>query len=96
MHVGGLPVNRRQRLGRKIVDIDHFRDGLMRGCEPLGFGLGDDALLHRLIHIAQACGVQSLRNLFRRGDQHERLLQARLTAIISDMGEIRREAVARC
>ena len=30
MHVGRLLVNRRQRLRREVVDLDHFRNGFMR------------------------------------------------------------------
>ena len=39
MHVGGLLVNRRQRLRREIVDLDDLGDGLMRCCKLLGFAL---------------------------------------------------------
>ena len=39
MHVGGLLVNRRQRFGCEIVDLDHLRNGFMRGRKLLALGL---------------------------------------------------------
>ena len=39
MHVGGLLVNRRQRFGREVVDLDHFCDRFLRGRKLLAFGL---------------------------------------------------------
>src|SRR5271154_5768465 len=46
MHVGGFFVNRRNRLRREVVDLDHFRRRLMRRGELFALGLRDDALLH--------------------------------------------------
>ena len=88
MHVGALPVNRRQRLRREIVDLDHLRNGFMRSLKLLAVSLGDDALLDRLFPVMQARGAHLFGNIFRRRDQKERLFQPGDTAIVVDRGKI--------
>ena len=95
MHVGGLLVDRRQRLRREIVDLDHFRHRLLRRREPVAFGLRDHALLHRLAPVADVRGMHALRNILSGSDQQERLLQPRHAAVVLDMRQDRRQPVAR-
>ena len=94
MHVGALAVNRRQRLGRKIVDLDHFHHGVMRGRQFLALGLGDDALLHAFLPVMNSRGMQSLADILGSRNQLERLLQPRHAAVIVDMRQIRCQPIA--
>ena len=95
MHVGRLLVDRRQRFRREIVDLDHFGDRFMRRRELFALGLGDDALLHGLLPVVKVGGAHSFGDILGAGDQQERLFQPRHAAVIVDMRQIRRQAIAR-
>ena len=95
MHVGGLLVNRRQRFRREVVDLDHFRDRLMRRRDLFALGLCDDALFHRVLPIMKMRGAHSPGDILGGRDQKERLLQPRHAAVIIDMRQIGRQPIAR-
>jgi len=93
MHVGGFPVNRRQRLRRKIVDLDHLRDGFAGRGKLLALGLRDHALGHRLLQLADMRGADTLGDRVGARDQLEGALQPGKAAVVVDISKVGREAV---
>src|SRR3954464_10729053 len=95
MHIGGLFVNRRQGLGGEVVDLDRLRNRRSRRGEPVALALRDHTLLYRVLPVVKAGGLYPSRDLFGRSDKQKRLLQPGHAAVVADMGEIRREPIAR-